>query len=194
MSYATVPTVATSDSWTAAQHNTYVRDNLTAIWVGTTAGDLDYYTSSSAKARLAFSAGGMLYAGTATAPAWTNAGTQHAFMRYQTNPEFGGLVYKRQGGTATSWQATGTTTYTPTSTLIQTGSISVSMGGGDGDATVTYPQVYTQRPVIFLSPNRNAGRITCRVTGDGTAGFTASLADIDLGTGAVELYWLAIGA
>lgn len=37
---------------TAALMNEQVRDNLIAIWKGTTAGDLDYYTGADAKARL----------------------------------------------------------------------------------------------------------------------------------------------
>jgi len=53
MSFNTVPTVSNGDSWSAAQHNTYIKDNFAAVWVGTTAGDTDYYTSATAKARRA---------------------------------------------------------------------------------------------------------------------------------------------
>ena len=31
MAYSTVPTVSTSDSWTASQHNTYLKDNMAAL-------------------------------------------------------------------------------------------------------------------------------------------------------------------
>lgn len=40
-------------TYTAAQYNTHVRDNFTAVWVYTTAGDIVYATSATALARLA---------------------------------------------------------------------------------------------------------------------------------------------
>lgn len=69
MAFTSGFTAVTGAVLTAAQWNTNVRDNMTAIWVGTTAGDIDYYTSATAKARLAFVSGGVLYGG-ASAPAW----------------------------------------------------------------------------------------------------------------------------
>lgn len=71
MSYSTVPTVAPGDAWSASQHNTYLRDNLSAIWKGTTAGDMDYYSGPSDKTRLPLSPGSMLMAG-ASAPVWVS--------------------------------------------------------------------------------------------------------------------------
>lgn len=53
---STVPTVANGDSWSAAQHNTYVRDNIDALWPYTTAGDLGYATASNQLGRLALGA------------------------------------------------------------------------------------------------------------------------------------------
>ncbi len=54
MTNFTSPMTAVADAlFTAAQFNTNIRDNLNAIWVGTAAGDLDYYISAVAKARLA---------------------------------------------------------------------------------------------------------------------------------------------
>jgi len=34
MSYSPVPTVVTGDTWTASQHNTYIRDNFAAVYNG----------------------------------------------------------------------------------------------------------------------------------------------------------------
>jgi hypothetical protein len=71
MAYNAVPTVATSDSWTASQHNTYIKDNFAAIWVGTSAGDLDYYTSGATKARLEKpSVDSLLKMGSGGTPSW----------------------------------------------------------------------------------------------------------------------------
>lgn len=79
MSYTAHPTVVTGQTWTAANQNTYVRDNLAALWVFTTAGDMIYATSSSVAARLAPPAGGGYYMGhSGSAPQWT------AFYRYVT--------------------------------------------------------------------------------------------------------------
>lgn len=46
-------TAVTGATYAAADYNTYTKGNFTAIWVGTTAGDMEYYASSSAKTRLA---------------------------------------------------------------------------------------------------------------------------------------------
>lgn len=75
MAFGTVPLVATSDSWTASQHNTYLRDNMAAIWVGTTAGDTDYYTSATAKSRLAIGTANQIMRSTGSAPAWADLST-----------------------------------------------------------------------------------------------------------------------
>lgn len=50
---ATVPTVANGDSWSAAQHNTYLRDNIEALWPYTTQGDLAYASAANQLSRLA---------------------------------------------------------------------------------------------------------------------------------------------
>ncbi len=70
MSFSTVPTVAPGDAWSAAQHNTYLRDNMAAIWVGGVAGDLDYYTSATTKARLAIGAAARILKSSGAAPVW----------------------------------------------------------------------------------------------------------------------------
>jgi hypothetical protein len=55
MAYTPVPTVATNDYWSAAQHNTYVRDNFAAGVpdIFTTKGDLAVATGADVAARLA---------------------------------------------------------------------------------------------------------------------------------------------
>lgn len=70
MSFNNGFTAVTGATYTAAQYNTYVRDNFTAIWVGTTAGDLDYYTSATAKTRLAIGTAGKILMSTGSAPSW----------------------------------------------------------------------------------------------------------------------------
>lgn len=70
-SYNTVPTVASGDSWSAAQHNTYIRDNFTALAPYTTNGDLAYWSSGSL-ARIAVGTAGQILQSTGSAPAWVS--------------------------------------------------------------------------------------------------------------------------
>jgi hypothetical protein len=53
MSFNTVPTVATGDLWTAANQNTYLRDNMAALFPYTTAGDIAVASAADALTRLA---------------------------------------------------------------------------------------------------------------------------------------------
>lgn len=53
MAYDNSFTAVVGATYTAAQYNTHVRDNFTAVWVYTAAGDIAYATSSTALARLA---------------------------------------------------------------------------------------------------------------------------------------------
>lgn len=59
-------------TYTASQYNTYVRDNLTAIWVGTTAGDMEYYTGATAKTRVAIGSSYQAWSVVSGVPAWAN--------------------------------------------------------------------------------------------------------------------------
>ena len=52
MSFISVPTFATGDSFSAAQANTYWRDNMAALWPYTTNGDMAYMTGSGVISRL----------------------------------------------------------------------------------------------------------------------------------------------
>jgi len=56
MSYSPVPTVVTGDTWTASQHNTYIRDNFAALHPYTTRGDIAYLNSTGILARRALGA------------------------------------------------------------------------------------------------------------------------------------------
>ena len=60
MAYTAVPTVATGDLWTAANHNTYIRDNFAAGVpdIFTTKGDLAVGTAANAASRLGVGSNG----------------------------------------------------------------------------------------------------------------------------------------
>ena len=52
MAYTPHPTVVTGQTWTAADQNTYVKDNLAALWPYTTAGDMAYASAPDTLVRL----------------------------------------------------------------------------------------------------------------------------------------------
>jgi len=74
-------TAVTGATYTAAQYNTHVRDNLTAIWVYTTAGDIAYATGATALARLGIGASGALLYSGGSAPAWLAIGSNYQYLR-----------------------------------------------------------------------------------------------------------------
>lgn len=76
MAFNNAFTAVVGATYTAAQYNTHVRDNFTAIWVYTSAGDIVYATSATALARLA--------KGTAYQHLRMNSGA--------TAPEWGGYI------------------------------------------------------------------------------------------------------
>jgi hypothetical protein len=72
MGITTVPSVVTGQTYSAANYNTQVRDNINGIWVLTTAGDMLYATGAAAANRLALVTNGVMIGG-ASAPAWLAA-------------------------------------------------------------------------------------------------------------------------
>lgn len=79
MAYTSGFTAVSGATFTAAQYNTNVRDNFSAIWVYTTAGDISYATSSTGLSRLALVPGGVMYGG-ASAPAWLATPAATSFL------------------------------------------------------------------------------------------------------------------
>lgn len=147
MAYSIVPTVATSDSWTASQHNTYIKDNFAAVWVGTTAGDMDYYTSSTAKSRLAIGTSYQLLRSTGTAPAWVTFSTLTANAAIVASQATGDIFYA-SSATALTRLAKGTTGYylTAGASAPQWSALNLIAGRKGGNATnwqVTGTTTYT---------------------------------------------------
>ncbi len=124
MAYNNSFTAVTGATYTAAQYNTYVRDNFTAIWVYTTAGDLAYATSSTALSRLAI---GTAYKflqvnSAATAPQW--GGLHFASVYHNTTQNVATatatiLTFNSENSDAQGWH----------STVSNTGRITVSAAG-----------------------------------------------------------------
>ncbi|TXH55815.1 MAG: hypothetical protein E6Q97_07940 [Desulfurellales bacterium] len=63
-------TAVTGATYTAAQYNTHVRGNFSAIWVYTTAGDIAYAVNSTTLSRLGIGTSGYLLSSNGSAPLW----------------------------------------------------------------------------------------------------------------------------
>ncbi len=115
MAYDSSFTAVVGATYTAAQYNTHVRDNFTAIWVYTTAGDIAYASSATALARLA-------------------KGSAHQVLRMnsgETGPEWGGYI----AGMAYRGTAQSISTGTPTKVTFASAPISRSVTWSGGDPT-----------------------------------------------------------
>lgn len=70
MAYTAGFTAIAGATFTAAQYNTNVRDNFSAIWAYTTAGDIVYASSATALARLGIGAAGTVLKSNGSKPVW----------------------------------------------------------------------------------------------------------------------------
>ena len=92
-------TAVTGATYAASDYNTYVKTNLTEIWKGTTAGDMDYYTSATAKSRLAIGTAYQVLRSTGSAPAWVDISTVLQYSAIVASQASGDLFY---GSSATA--------------------------------------------------------------------------------------------
>lgn len=70
MAYTAVPTVVTGQTYLASDYNSYVKDNMSALWPYTTAGDISYATSSSTLARVGIGSTNQVLTVESGAPKW----------------------------------------------------------------------------------------------------------------------------
>lgn len=105
-------------------------------------------------------------------------------------------VYRRQGGSATIWSATGVTTYTPGAVRIQCGVVEWTGSlASTGSITVTFPVAFSYSPIVVATAqfgtdqdivinvqHVSASQVTMRWRK--TTGATA---------GAVDINWVAVG-
>lgn len=178
MAFSSMTARAASYVVTAANDWNVMVSNFDAIWVGTTGGDMDYYSSATAKTRMAIGAAGTFLRSAGSVPNW------------------GSLVTARQGGNATNWQIAGTTSYVPTNPIIQMGvaEITTNAGTGLGNVAVTYPNAFTNRPIVLISVGGSStGNIVSTFSDDATTGFTARVFKTDLGAVTIQVNWMAVG-
>ena len=198
MAFTTVPTVATGDLWSAAQHNTYIKDNFAAVWVGSAAGDIDYYTAATTKTRLAAVNGGMLIS-SASAPSWLPMGNTLKVLTADlgTNiPSWKSIITSRQGGSATSWQTAGTTSQTVGDGIMQIGVLSVTTNvAGIGSADITFPVPFFAGKIPWIIGTVQGGVDYLNINFSDVTETTAKarVARIDGGAGTYNVNWMALG-
>lgn len=193
MSYNAVPTVSTGDTWSAANHNTYIRDNFAAGVpdIFTAEGDLAYATAANVATPLAI--------GTAGTPLVSNGSI----------PIWGSFAYKRLGGSATDWStgiaettdAGSSDIYTPAKSIIQCG-VALATSSSDTEyvtAYITFPVAYTGKPIIIFSIDFGSytgyfqGQEVLNVY-DGTRASLRATFSVVQGAGNVHsFHWIAIG-
>jgi len=139
MGYTPLPTLATGDIWTAANHNTYIRDNFAAGVpdLFTTKGDLAAASGANAAGRLAAGADGLhLVADSA----------QTLGLRWKS------LVDGRRGGDTSDWSIAGSNSYTPTKVVVQTGAVQWT-GAAIVASSVTVSGLtgFTNKPIVLAT-------------------------------------------
>lgn len=191
MAITIVPSVVTGQTYSAANFNTHVRDNINGIWVLTTAGDMLYATGSSAAQRLALVTGGLMYGG-ASAPAWLTPSTRYHTLRMgDAYPEWGGYI----GGKASRTTNQSVNPSVETDAIFTSADISQGVTWSSGDPTkllVTITGLYAifgafsfdggagyRQGIIFK--NNTTELLMQRVpTAEGEATYTPGLSDLFL--------------
>lgn len=147
MAYTTHPTVVTGQTWTAAAHNLYIKDNFDAIWQGTAAGDMDYYTSPTAKMRIGIGSPGqvMTVNPAGTAPVWGGAGLQYTIVSHSVTQSLPNgtattLLFNTDAADPHNWHSTTTNTerITVTASGVYVAACYLRYTGAPGDGTYYY--------------------------------------------------------
>jgi hypothetical protein len=176
---------------TVSMMNQQIRDNGNAIWVGTTAGDMDYYTGATGKARLPIGTAGQILkvnAG-ATAPEWKTGTGLSCYASFT-----GGSV---AGGTQTTWTDIALATvnivvpHTVTLFAIAVGLATMSsvgngeirwmldttgqIGANTGSANVPISDTFT---ILGVKTGVTAGTKTCKLQYQVSSGDTLGVSSI----------------
>lgn len=183
MAYNTPPTKATGDTLTAAEWNTYVRDNMAAGVpdIFEAAGDLAVAAGADQAARLPIGAQGeMLRILASGAVGW------------------GGPIIQRFGGNATNWGTAGTTLYSPDDFELIFGCLSVGTINASSNVSrnITFTGVtFTGTPIGLCVPlSASFNQLVAVITGMTASTISYVIHNLTASqvTG-VSLLWLAIG-
>lgn len=95
--YNAVPLVATGDWIDDVWLNTYIRDNLAALWLYAAAGDITYALDSNTLAKRAIGAANALMYSTGSAPNWATLATLAAAQAIIASQAAGDIFYGASG-------------------------------------------------------------------------------------------------
>ena len=110
-------------------------------------------------------------------------------------------VYRRQGGSTTDWNTSGSTNYTPGGSKVECGAVSVSFSSSATSnlATVTFPSAFTGVPVPVLTAFSNGSTTGRKVlfTVESVSATTMTIrgyvTDGSTTSSSYDCYWLAMG-
>ena len=133
----------------------------------------------------------------ATAPIVLGANGQGQTVDGLAADEIDTLSFRRQGGSATDWSSGGATNRTETTMRVQAGCTRIAgpvINTGSGLNTVTFPVVFSNKPLVFVSYLGSQYGITAAVQSP-----TASTIDIYIynysgsSQSNIDVQWLALG-
>jgi hypothetical protein len=170
----------TGDSWSASQHNTYIKDNFAAGVpdIFTTAGDIVYGTAANTAARLGIGSTSDILSVAAGIPAWQSNGRINA-LGFDTSTTLTSST-STSGTDITGLTFNLTTTKTCTVILFMFGSVNASVGdtatqaamllGSIGASNQTfnestprsYHQAYNPISHVFRVTGVAAATVTCK--------------------------------
>jgi hypothetical protein len=166
--------------FTAAKANA-MQDNLRALKVWTTRGDLLYGHDADQLERLAIGADGSILKVISGVPAWDQ------------------LFDSRQGGSATNWNTYGTSNYSPGAVIMQMGVLHISttisyLSVYYGSGIATFPTSFPAVPFILVSPISTPTAVPATLyTYAQPASNQVTIYLYTTVTTTVDIAWLAIG-
>lgn len=183
MSFNNSFTAVTGATYTAAQYNTHTRDNLTAIWVYTTAGDIAYATGATSLARLGIGANTTTVLMPASGvPSWSHSPQIKGVLHAEANVYFSNLGQSSSSSSyvdVTNATVNIVTTQICTICMFAQGQIAQGTGGftvlvrgsiggvGDSQNDETMPQTsnpyYVPFAYLYKRTGVAAGTITCKM-------------------------------
>jgi len=98
-------------------------------------------------------------------------------------------LVKRQGGSATIWETSGTSNYTPTNIKMQAGVVNIgsTLTGATNSAIVTFPEAFDYEPLVLVSAiSEVTGACYAWVIGISTAQVQIGVKNEDAGTQIIE--------
>jgi len=102
-----------------------------------------------------------------------------------------GQIYRRQGGSSTVWDTTGTTTYDVSATDVKWQGGKLAVAADNSNNVVTFPVAYTYTPLVFVTPSGSGGLYpTWYLVTQNNTGFTFRAGANMAGN---SFAWIAVG-